>query len=332
MRGERPCNNNSFSAAADIVWNSDNPCPGLARSDNMLNCTPTESLSFLYEESGRMMLSHTDSTERILSGLTARVVETAQRRTKSFNILTWPHSSRAAKRPHFPIGENQMSIKVLVVDDEPPILALVKSILEPLGCVVLTMSDSRQAAQLIDKQKVDGIFLDGGMPYLDGFQLTERIRKSNSNRQVPIVLLTGMDDADTMRRGFKAGISFFLGKPVTKERLERLFKVMRGSMLSEKRRYSRLPFRTMVACEANKKIIKLGSINISTGGMLIEPTEALQVGQEFDLEFSLPEIKNSLKVRAQALHAHPKDGVGIKFINLSAEDRQAVERYISGAM
>lgn len=225
-----------------------------------------------------------------------------------------------------------MSIKVLVVDDEPPILALVKSILEPLGCVVLTMSDSRQAAQLIDKQKVDGIFLDGGMPYLDGFQLTERIRKSNSNRQVPIVLLTGMDDADTMRRGFKAGISFFLGKPVTKERLERLFKVMRGSMLSEKRRYSRLPFRTMVACEANKKIIKLGSINISTGGMLIEPTEALQVGQEFDLEFSLPEIKNSLKVRAQALHGHPKDGVGIKFINLSAEDRQAVERYISGAM
>ena len=225
-----------------------------------------------------------------------------------------------------------MAIKVLVVDDEPPILALVKTILEPLGCEVITKSDSREAAQLIDKLKLDGIFLDGGMPHLDGFQLTERIRKSNSNRQVPIVMLTGMDDAETMRRGFKAGISFFLGKPVTKDRLEKLFKVMRGSMLSEKRRYARLPFHTTVTCEVNKKTIKLGSINISTGGMLIEPSEALQVGQEFDLEFNLPEVKNSLKVRAQALHRHPKDGVGVKFINLSVEDGQAIERFISGAM
>jgi CheY-like chemotaxis protein len=225
-----------------------------------------------------------------------------------------------------------MTIKVLVVDDEPPILALMKAILEPLGCGVLTLSDSREAAQLIEKQKLDGIFLDGGMPHLDGFQLTERIRKSNSNSQVPIVMLTGTDDAETMRRGFKAGISFFLGKPITKDRLEKLFKVMRGSMLSEKRRYARLPFRTTVTCERNKKSIKLGSVNISTGGMLIELTEALEVGQEFDLEFSLPEIQNSLKVRAQVLHCHPRDGMGIKFITLSPEDRQVIERYISGAM
>ena len=225
-----------------------------------------------------------------------------------------------------------MAIKVLVVDDEPPILALVKAILEPLGCDVLTMSDSREAARLIEKQKLDGIFLDGSMPHLDGFQLTEQIRKSNSNSQVPIVMLTGMDDAQTMRRGFKAGISFFLGKPITKDRLEKLFMVMRGSMLSEKRRYARLPFRTTVTCGTNKKTIKLSSVNISTGGMLIEPTEALEVGHEFELEFSLPQIQNSLKVRAQALHTNPREGVGIKFITLSPEDRQVIERYISGAM
>src|SRR5579859_591487 len=225
-----------------------------------------------------------------------------------------------------------MTIKILIVDDEPPILALVKSILEPLGCEALTMSDSREAAKLIEKQTLDGIFLDGGMPHLDGFQLTERIRKSNSNSHVPIVMLTGMDDAETMRRGFKAGISFFLGKPITKDRLEKVFKVMRGSMLSEKRRYARLPFRATVTCEWNKRNVKLGSINISTGGMLIEPSEALAVGQEFDLEFSLPAIQNSLRVRAQILHQHPRDGMGIKFITLSPEDRQAIERYISGAM
>jgi CheY-like chemotaxis protein len=228
--------------------------------------------------------------------------------------------------------EIPMAIKVLVVDDEPPILEFMKSKLEPLGCEVLTIVDSRQAAQLVGSQKLDGIFLDAGMPHLDGFQLTELIRNSKSNSQVPIVMLTGRDDAETMRRGFKSGISFFLGKPVTGERLEKLFLVMRGAMLTEKRRYVRLPFHTTVTCEANKKSVKLDSINISAGGMLLAPTESVAVGQEFDLEFNLPQVQAPLRVRAKALHYHPRDGVGIQFLNLSSEEYAAVQHYITGAM
>jgi CheY-like chemotaxis protein len=225
-----------------------------------------------------------------------------------------------------------MAIKVLVVDDELPILELMKSKLEPLGCEVLTMADSREAAQLVDNQKLDGIFLDAGMPNLDGFQLTEMIRNSKSNSQAPIVMLTGRDDAETMRRGFKSGISFFLGKPITGERLEKLFLVMRGAMLAEKRRYVRLPFHTTVTCESNKKSVKLDSINISVGGMLLAPTESVAVGQEFDLEFTLPQVQAPLRVRAKALHFHPRDGVGIQFLSLSPEEHAAIQRYITGAM
>jgi len=225
-----------------------------------------------------------------------------------------------------------MAIKVLVVDDEAPILEFMKSKLEPLGCEVLTMADSREAAQLVGNHKLDGVFLDAGMPHLDGFQLTEMIRNSKSNAQVPIVMLTGQDDAETMRRGFKSGISFFLGKPITGERLEKLFMVMRGAMLAEKRRYVRLPFHTTVTCESNKKSVKLDSINISAGGMLLAPTESVTVGQEFDLEFILPQVQAPLRVRAKALHFSPRDGVGIQFLNLSPEDHAAIQHYITGAM
>lgn len=225
-----------------------------------------------------------------------------------------------------------MPIKVLVVDDEPPILAFMKSKLEPLGCEVLTMVDSRKAAELVGKQKLDGVFLDAGMPYVDGFKLTELIRSSKSNGQIPIVMLTGRDDVETMRRGFKSGISFFLGKPITGERLEKLFMVMRGAMLTEKRRYVRLPFHTTVTCELNKKSVKLDSINISAGGMLLAPTESVTVGQEFDLEFTLPQVQAPLRVRVKALHYHPHDGVGIQFLNLSAEDNMAIQRFITEGM
>jgi hypothetical protein len=76
----------------------------------------------------------------------------------------------------------------------------------------------------------------------------------------------------------------------------------------------------------------LDSINISAGGMLLAPTESVTVGQEFELEFTLPQVKAPLRVRAKALHYHPRDGVGIQFLNLSTDDSEAVQHYITGAM
>jgi CheY-like chemotaxis protein len=201
-----------------------------------------------------------------------------------------------------------------------------------MGCEVVAFSDSREAVHLVEIQKLDGVFLDATMPNVDGFQLTQQIRQSKSNSRIPIVMLTGKDDAETMRRGFKAGISFFLGKPITKERLEKLFMVMRGPIMSEKRRYIRLPFHTTVTCEWGKKSVKLESRNISLGGMLLEPIAGLDVGTEIDLEFNLPQVQEPLHVRAQAQHIHAHDGIGVQFQGLSAEDRETIENYITGAM
>lgn len=225
-----------------------------------------------------------------------------------------------------------MAITIMVVDDEPPVLSIMKSLLEPLGCSVVALSDSREAVHMVEKQKLDGVFLDAAMPHVDGFQLTEQIRHSKSNSRIPIVMLTGRDDAETMRRGFKAGISFFLGKPVTKERLEKLFMVMRGPILTEKRRYARLPFHTTVTCEWGKKSVRLDSRNISVGGMLLEPIAGLEAGTEFDLEFNLPQVQDLLRVRAQVVRADAHDGIGVLFLNLSSQDREVIEQYISGAM
>src|SRR6266404_1347887 len=220
-----------------------------------------------------------------------------------------------------------MALKIIAVDDEPEILRLLKSLVEPLGCEVLTVADSREAARLIESQRFDGILVDAQMPHFDGFELARRIRNSQLNRQAPIVMLTGRDDAETMRKGFNAGVNFFLGKPFTRERITSLFGAARGLMLKEKRKYARLPLRTTVTCKwsgQRQGQFRAGSVDICEDGMLLGPSGGLDVGQEIDLEFELPMGSAPLKPRAKVVRLEKPDQIGVEFTSISVKDRDAV--------
>jgi DNA-binding response OmpR family regulator len=121
-----------------------------------------------------------------------------------------------------------MSMRLLVVDDEDPMMNLLKDILQASGGDVVGLTDSAEAAEWVEREKFDGLFLDALMPNLDGFELTRRARASSLNNKTPIVMLTGLDDVHTMRRAFKAGASFFLGKPITLDRVRNVVGAMRG--------------------------------------------------------------------------------------------------------
>jgi DNA-binding response OmpR family regulator len=221
-----------------------------------------------------------------------------------------------------------MALKIIAVDDEQGVLNLLKSLVEPLGFEVLTVADSREAARRVETEKFDGAILDVRMPHLDGFKLCERIRATTINRDVPIVMLTGLDDAETMRRGFKAGSTFFLGKPFTPERIYPLFRAIRGVILREKRRHARLPYRTMVSCQWRDKHFKAGSLNIGESGMALDNSGGVPVGEEIGLEFMLPQAEGAVNVRAKVLRKEPPDRTALEFLNLSPDDRNVIQQYI----
>ncbi len=225
-----------------------------------------------------------------------------------------------------------MALKIMAVDDEPEILRLIKTMMEPLGIEVLTIADSREAARRLEREKFHGVLVDVKMPHLDGFELVKRIRASRSNGSVPIVMLTGHDDVATMRAAFKAGVTFFLGKPFSPEKLRPLCSALRGAMLKEKRRYARLPLRTVITCTSGQKSFKSGSLNISKGGMLVSPSGGLDAGQDVDLQFMLPLVSNSLKLRAKILRKETQDRIAVQFINLSPEIQEAIQSYIDGSV
>ena len=225
-------------------------------------------------------------------------------------------------------------MKIMVVDDQPEILNLIKAMMEPLGCEIFTLADSREAAQRVKTQSFDAIFVDVGMPHMDGFELTRSVRSSPMNGKVPIVMLTGSDDVQTMQMGFKAGATYFLGKPVSLERIQSLYNAVLGPMQTQKRMHARLPFQTMVNCSSGtggERQFVAKSLNIGEGGMLLEGSKSVAMAQSLNVEFFLSSMgSRQLQLFAKVQRLAPPDRFGVEFIHLLDSDRGAIRAFIMG--
>ena len=227
-----------------------------------------------------------------------------------------------------------MKLRVMAVDDDPATLFVLKSQLESQGCEVIDVVDSREASERLNQEKVDGLFLDVDMPHVNGFLLTQRARLSALNRRVPIVMLTGLADGETMRKGFAAGANFFLAKPFTRERVRNLLGATRGVMLRERQRYSRIALSIKVDCTwvaDGRKQLRCNSLNVSEGGMKLAPAPGLAVNQELEVAFTLPESSHAIRVAAKVVR-ETEGAVGIEFLNVSADYQQELREYVSACL
>jgi|SRR5581483_3117031 len=223
-----------------------------------------------------------------------------------------------------------MPLKILVVEDDPLMLELMAQVLASFDAQVRTMNDSQEAACLVERERFDGIFLDLQMPKFNGFQLAGKIRQSPSNRSTPIIVVTGNDDPKIMAQAFAVGGTFFLQKPIDKPKLAKLFKIARGIMFDNQRRYIRIPFETEVKCEIGAKIVKGTTVNISEGGMLIEASGLGAMGTTLLLTLRLPVQNSASSLSATVVWVDEKAGrTGIQFTNVSPKDKQFIREFIT---
>ncbi len=228
-----------------------------------------------------------------------------------------------------------MSMRLLVVDDEAPVVEVLKAFLEPTGSDVVGLTNSLEAARWVEQEKFDGIILDVRMPQPDGFELTRRTRASSLNSKTPVVMLTGQDDVETMRQGFKAGATCFLGKPVTRDRVHSVVNAMQGPILAERRRNARLPLRTKVDCvggTCHEKRFVAESLNIGEGGLLLQSPVELKVGEEIKLQFQLPSEERPLRMRGRVLREEPLSRYALEFLSSMIRDQEAIRQYIIGRL
>jgi CheY-like chemotaxis protein len=221
-----------------------------------------------------------------------------------------------------------MQLKVLVVEDDIPTLELMREVLTPLGLEVRLINDSQHASTLINQEKFDGIFLDLMMPKVDGFELARQIRQSSLNKRTPIVIVSGREDRGTVQQAFTAGGTFFLYKPVDRERLTRLLNSTRGTMLDERRRVKRVAVQTKVECQVGSRKIAGMSLNLSQSGLLFQGDGSLVPGNVGQLSFRLPRQKLPINAQGIVVRADEKQRVGVRFSKISAEDRQRIRDFI----
>jgi len=102
---------------------------------------------------------------------------------------------------------------VLVVDDEPTILELVRFTLEDEQVVVLEAADGVEALERARAMRPDLVLLDVQMPRLDGFEVCRRLREDATLAGVRIVMLTAAGQEADRARGLAAGANDYLTKP-----------------------------------------------------------------------------------------------------------------------
>jgi two-component system, OmpR family, alkaline phosphatase synthesis response regulator PhoP len=114
---------------------------------------------------------------------------------------------------------------VLVVDDEPQIVQLVRDYLEHGGFAVLVAGDGPGALELAGTRRPDLVVLDLGLPGLDGLDVTRALRREGS---VPIIMLTARDDESDKLVGLELGADDYVVKPFSpKELVARVRAVLR---------------------------------------------------------------------------------------------------------
>lgn len=219
--------------------------------------------------------------------------------------------------------------KILVVEDDPQVLAMLGEALDLMGVQPHCLASSREAAELIQKEKFDGVFLDWLMPELNGLELAKRIRASEPNARCPIFMLTGNDKRLALKESFDVGINLFLQKPISLEHIRQLVNVSRDTALEKQRHHSRVPLEVPVVCKWEHRQAQGQSINLSPTGLLVEMEQAPPPGARVHLELGLPGESQPLAVTAEVTRINA-DGrqTGFQFIEGGYEEWQRLKNLV----
>ena len=106
---------------------------------------------------------------------------------------------------------------VLVVDDVPENLAVVFEVLSSAGYEVLVVESGEVALQRIDLMRPDLILLDVRLPGADGYSVCRQLKAGPETADIPVIMMTGLNETKDMIAGFKAGAVDYVCKPVAAE-------------------------------------------------------------------------------------------------------------------
>ena len=178
-----------------------------------------------------------------------------------------------------------MLTKIILADDEERWRLIVRDFLEQEGYTVLEAADGRQAVALLrDNPDTALVILDIMMPVMNGLEACGEIR---SFSQVPVLMVTALEDEETEISGFRGGADQYISKPVKMRAfMERVKALLRRS-------------------GKDREVLCFGGLEMdpSSGSVRVEGETVALTPKEFDLLLYLARTPNTVRSREQILHA-----------------------------
>ena len=117
---------------------------------------------------------------------------------------------------------------ILVVDDNPQNVELMQAYLESLNCTTEVAVDGVEALAKVPRIRPDLIILDIMMPKMSGFEVCRRLKADPKFADIPILMVTALNEMGDIERGVESGTDDFLSKPINKlELLTRVKSLLR---------------------------------------------------------------------------------------------------------
>ena len=146
-------------------------------------------------------------------------VEVARRGAKGFLRKSLSPAEVLAAATQLLDRLHASDVKLLAVDDDTAVLAVLKAMLADDGIALSTLSEPERLWEVLDEVSPDLLILDVQMPGISGIELCRVVRNDPRWSGLPVVFLTAQSDPDTIREVFTAGADDYLTKPIMAEEL-----------------------------------------------------------------------------------------------------------------
>jgi CheY-like chemotaxis protein len=218
-----------------------------------------------------------------------------------------------------------MQPRALIVDDELQTCQFIEKALVSAGIEPLSITESTEAAGILSHGKFAVVFLDYHMACPDGLALARQIRDSGYNRMTPVILLSDDLRPGAVSEGFRAGASFFVYKPLDRDRLLRLIRATQGAIEVGLRRTRRVPLKSTVSLKIANHEFDVETVNISMEGMLVTAPRVLPVGSSVGIRLQMEEGMPPISGAGSIVRLHGKNAMGIHLGQLSPAESQRLQ-------
>ncbi|MFN3195734.1 MAG: response regulator [Chlorobiota bacterium] len=155
-----------------------------------------------------------------------------------------------------------MSTKpILVVDDNKITTKLLKRYLESNGYEVMVAHDGIECLEAVKEKKPYAIVLDVMMPRMDGYETVKNLKQNESDKDIPVVIVTSLNDTANQLKSIEAGADDFLSKPIEEKLLVAKVKLLSDLHIAQKK-VSALTAALDGAGQSSSQVLETAGLNV----------------------------------------------------------------------